>query len=355
MESREYMELLKQAWKDVFEVDEVADDADFFEEGGDSIKAVQLASWLMQKGVKLDLGKIFYTPVLSQMAETLEETDPVYVPEELMTKELAAKMARDIVNGQEADKTMPLDSKQSTGGDQRVCDPEKMAGDNDQRVCDPEKMAGDNDQRICDPEKMAGGSDQRVCDPDEKAFRSVRRDPSIDVMLSMFQTMMQQQQVMLQMMQFMVGKMMSQPPVFHTPMRDLSAEKLQKRFGKMKPRKMSAQDYPPEVRAEFEKRIAQYQSRKVDKPVDKPNVIGLQAAKVSKPEHSAQEVLDHVLGGLLKNGFNKTDDLFEQGLTSLDTVKMVTRCGEHGYSLSMQDIYMHSTYNELLECMKPGK
>ena len=88
MDNQRYMELLKQAWKEVFEVDEVADDADFFEEGGDSIKAVQLASWLMQKGVKLDLGKIFYTPVLSQMAETLEETDPVYVPDELMNLQL---------------------------------------------------------------------------------------------------------------------------------------------------------------------------------------------------------------------------------------------------------------------------
>ena len=37
-------ELLKQAWKDVFGVDEVADDADFFVEGGDSVRAIQLSS-----------------------------------------------------------------------------------------------------------------------------------------------------------------------------------------------------------------------------------------------------------------------------------------------------------------------
>ena len=39
-----YTEELRQAWKEVFGVEEVADDADFFAEGGDSIKAVQLSS-----------------------------------------------------------------------------------------------------------------------------------------------------------------------------------------------------------------------------------------------------------------------------------------------------------------------
>ena len=76
MTGEEKIKLLKQAWAEVFEVEEVGDDADFFEEGGDSIKAVQLSSWLIQKGLKLDLGKIFYTPVLSQMSEALEETEP---------------------------------------------------------------------------------------------------------------------------------------------------------------------------------------------------------------------------------------------------------------------------------------
>ena len=75
MKSEEKISLLKQAWKEVFGVDEVADDADFFDDGGDSIKAVQLSSWLVQKGIKQDLGKIFYTPVLSDIAETLFDSN----------------------------------------------------------------------------------------------------------------------------------------------------------------------------------------------------------------------------------------------------------------------------------------
>jgi aryl carrier-like protein len=357
MDKNKKMDLLKQAWKEVFDVDDVADDADFFAEGGDSIKAVQLSAWLLQKGVKLDLGKIFYTPVLSQMAETLEETDPVYVPEQMMTKDLAKKMTQDYMSSKKSGKKMSGKPEQNVEDDQRICDPEEMAGD-DQRICDPKEMARD-DQRICDPEEMAG-DDQRICDPEEMpapgfARGFARRDPAMDMMVSMFQTMMQQQQVMLQMMQLMLGRMMPPPAAFQPAMPGFPGKKPPKAPGKKKSRKLDIQNLPPEVQAEIKKQMAKYRSRKVDKPIENPNVIGLEPATVTKPEHSAEEVLDHVLGGLLENGFNKTDDLFEQGLTSLDTVKLVTRCAEHGYSLSMQDIYMHSTYDGLLECMKPGK
>ena len=51
----------------------------------------------------------------------------------------------------------------------------------------------------------------------------------------------------------------------------------------------------------------------------------------------------------------KEDDLFEQGLTSLDTVKIVTRCGENGYAIEMKDIYMTPTFDELVKAMKPGE
>ena len=117
MKPEEKITLLKQAWKEVFGVDEVADDADFFEEGGDSIMAVQLSSWLVQKGVKLDLGKIFYTPVLSDMAETLEETDAMFVPEELLTKDIMQKKLDEVMQ-----------------------EPSSPQGDDDQQICDPETM-----------------------------------------------------------------------------------------------------------------------------------------------------------------------------------------------------------------------
>ena len=93
-------------------MEEVSDDADFFSEGGDSIKAVQLSSWLIQKGLKLDLGTVFSAPVLSQMAETLEETEPVYVPEERMTKEKVGELMQQ--------------ASQTSGGAQQSFAPEQM-------------------------------------------------------------------------------------------------------------------------------------------------------------------------------------------------------------------------------------
>ncbi len=77
MKKEKMKDYLKEAWKEVFTDSEPNDDSDFFAEGGDSIKAVQLISWLMQKGVKLDMLKIFTTPVLGEMAESLEETKPI--------------------------------------------------------------------------------------------------------------------------------------------------------------------------------------------------------------------------------------------------------------------------------------
>ena len=166
MKPEEKITLLKQAWKEVFGVDEVADDADFFEEGGDSIMAVQLSSWLVQKGVKLDLGKIFYTPVLSDMAETLEETDAMFVPEELLTKDIMQK---------KLDEVMQEPSSPQGDDDQQICDPETMEQEGtapDQQICDPETMqpaGAAPDQQICDPETMqpAGAApDQQLCDPE---------------------------------------------------------------------------------------------------------------------------------------------------------------------------------------------
>ena len=410
MKPEEKITLLKQAWKEVFGVDEVADDADFFEEGGDSIMAVQLSSWLVQKGVKLDLGKIFYTPVLSDMAETLEETDAMFVPEELLTKDIMQKKLDEVM--QEPSSPQGDDDQQicdpetmeqeGTAPDQQICDPETMqpagtAPDQqicdpetmqpagaapDQQICDPETMqpsAAAFDQQICDPETMqpsAAAFDQQLCDPETMqpagaAFDQQLCDPeagrglppqaygnmtSQKMMGAMLKLMIAQQQTVLQMMEIMAD--MIAPPAgrrVRPPMkRNMPGAFFRPPVGAGK-NKPFMQQLPDEKKEKMKKAMAPYISRKVDQPIEQPTVIGIAKAKVNKPVRSAEEVLEHVLSGLLKKGFNKTDDLFEQGLTSLDTVKIVTRCGEHGYGVKMQDIYMHSTFDELVKCMTPGE
>ena len=332
----EKKELLIQAWKEIFEVEQVSEDADFFEDGGDSIKAVQLSSWLLQKGIKLDLGKIFYTPVLSQMAETLEETDPVYVPEEMVTKELIGSKIDGIMKNMDSGKVP--DKAQN----EQICDPQSM----------PQKTADQLNGQICDPYGMPAGNrlTQAAILPYNQEYGT---------MISMFQTILQQQQVMLQMMQVMLTRMTpvvqnSFPAPFQGNARRPFPMKASKSFSEGK--RINHKGQIPEAAKEaLRRQMEKYQAHPVDKPIDKPNVIGIKPAKVTKSEYSAEEVLDHVLSGIFKDGYSKTEDLFEQGLTSLDTVKMVTRCGEHGYALSMQDIYMKSTFEELVACMKPGE
>ena len=410
MKPEEKITLLKQAWKEVFGVDEVADDADFFEEGGDSIMAVQLSSWLVQKGVKLDLGKIFYTPVLSDMAETLEETDAMFVPEELLTKDIMQKKLDEVM--QEPSSPQGDDDQQicdpetmeqeGTAPDQQICDPETMqpaGAAPDQQICDPETMqpsAAAFDQQLCDPETMkpsGAAFDQQLCDPETMkpsgaAFDQQLCDPEMmkpsgaalnqqicdpeagrglppqaygnmtsqKMMGAMLKLMIAQQQTVLQMMEIMAD--MIAPPAgrrVRPPMkRNMPGAFFRPPVGAGK-NKPFMQQLPDEKKEKMKKAMAPYISRKVDQPIEQPTVIGIAKAKVNKPVRSAEEVLEHVLSGLLKKGFNKTDDLFEQGLTSLDTVKIVTRCGEHGYGVKMQDIYMHSTFDELVKCMTPGE
>ena len=373
MKPEEKLALLKQAWKEVFGVDEVADDADFFEEGGDSIMAVQLSSWLVQKGVKLDLGKIFYTPVLSDMAQTLEETDAMFVPEEFLTKDIVQKKINEVM--QEPSSPQAADDQQicdpetiQAGGaadDQQICDPEmtrQAAGAADQQICDPETMqaGGAADQQICDPETMqaGGAADQQICDPEmmQAGAAPDRQIHSQKMMQAMLKLMISQQQTMLQMMEIMADMISPSAglPAWKAPVRHMSGPffKPGMKGGNYRP---PVQQLSDEKKEKMKKAMEPYVSRKVDQQIEQPHVIGINRAKVSKPVKSAEEVLEHVLSGLLKNGFNKTDDLFEQGLTSLDAVKIVTRCGEHGYGVKMQDIYMHSTFDELVKCMNPGK
>ena len=85
MTEQEKKEGFIEAWKTVFDVEEVKDDDNFFEVGGDSLKGVQLLGCLAEKGLKLDMLKIYTMPTVEEMVEELEEMDPVEIPQEIFT------------------------------------------------------------------------------------------------------------------------------------------------------------------------------------------------------------------------------------------------------------------------------
>ena len=84
MQEQEKRARFVQAWRTVFGVDDVRDDDNFFEVGGDSLKGVQLVGALAEQGLKLDMLKIYTQPTVEELIAELEEMDPVELPQELV-------------------------------------------------------------------------------------------------------------------------------------------------------------------------------------------------------------------------------------------------------------------------------
>ena len=80
-----------EAWKTVFDAEAVHDDDNFFEAGGDSLKGMQLIGALAERGLKLDMLKIYTQPTVEEMIEELEEMDPVEIPQEMFTGQVTGK------------------------------------------------------------------------------------------------------------------------------------------------------------------------------------------------------------------------------------------------------------------------
>lgn len=73
-------DLMKQLWSRVLDTDaaEIQDEDDFFEMGGDSVKAIQLVAEAREQNIRVEIGSTFAHPGLSAMAEhsqLIEEGD----------------------------------------------------------------------------------------------------------------------------------------------------------------------------------------------------------------------------------------------------------------------------------------
>ena len=393
MTQAEMKDLLAEAWKEVFQVDTVEDDADFFEAGGDSIMAVQLAAWLIQKGVKLDLVDIFTASTFGAMAEKLTEGKPMYVPAEMMTKEIAAKemgfssveeaqaaeksgfgapamkgfnpmmmnpmmqmwnkKASKPAGEQKAEGTEGNQTTEGPAGNQQACTPNGNPMGN-QQVCTPNGNPMGN-QQVCTPNGNPMGN-QQVCNPmgNQQMCNPMGNQQVCNPMGNQqVCNPMGKQQVCTpngnpmgnQQVCTPNGNPMGNQQVCTPNGNPMGNQQMctpangENPAGGMDPKAM----IPPQIR--------KYMSVPVEEPIEKPNVIKINKVELGEKVKSPEEALTEVLKGLLPN-FNPEADLFEQGLTSLDTVKMVTRCAEAGYQLDMKDIYTHSTFDELFKCMK---
>ncbi|AEW99757.1 non-ribosomal peptide synthetase [Streptantibioticus cattleyicolor] len=67
--------LIAEAWQEVLGVDDIGREDNFFSLGGDSIRSVQVAGTLRERGYELDLEAFFTTPVLAELAPQLRRAE----------------------------------------------------------------------------------------------------------------------------------------------------------------------------------------------------------------------------------------------------------------------------------------
>ena len=119
MDSTQKKEQLIQAWKETLGVSAPGDGDNFFEAGGDSLKAAKLVSLLAQKGLKLDMLKLYTKPTIAELAEELEETQPIPAGAQAWNGNaplMAAPAAQQIA-------AQPIDASQLMPGSQQMLIP----------------------------------------------------------------------------------------------------------------------------------------------------------------------------------------------------------------------------------------
>ena len=69
--------ILAEIWQEVLRINRVGVNDNFFENGGDSIKAIQISSRLRKAGLKMEIQDLFSHPTIRQLAKHVKETDRI--------------------------------------------------------------------------------------------------------------------------------------------------------------------------------------------------------------------------------------------------------------------------------------
>ena len=78
--------ILAQVWEDVLGIDNISIDENFFELGGDSIKAIQISSKLLKHGISLELKHLFQSPSIKELSKAIKEINRT-ISQEMVTGE----------------------------------------------------------------------------------------------------------------------------------------------------------------------------------------------------------------------------------------------------------------------------
>ena len=392
MNKYEMKEYLKKAWKEIFPESEAGEDADFFADGGDSIKAVQLTAWLLQKGIKLDMIKIYTEPVLGQLAETLEETQPMYIPKEALTKEILQNQFG--IDPALVSAYPQTEKKEQTGFSRPHPAPLKppvkpqtppvnpngaapAPGPNqDQQMCTPNQdrqmYTPNQDRQMCTPNQdrqmytpnqdrqmYTPNQDRQMCTPnqDRQLCTPPAQNPAPVPMGYPVAAPLQPMMPMMPMMPFMISVIPVMPVMIPMTPPASPAMLMTQQSGPGRfhgPHMMGRPfgSFPP-FNPEMMKKLGEYQPHPLGEPVENPNVMEIHEPEMGEVNMSAEDALDLVLKNILPT-FDRSKSLFDQGFTSLNLMQIVTRCGEQGYRLNMKDIIDAPYFDNMVANMQPG-
>ena len=332
MTKNEKKELFVQAWKSVFGVDTVNDDDNFFEVGGDSIKGVQLVGWLTQKGLKLDMLKIYTAPTVEELVDALEETQPMAVPSELLTKDNVNRFMQDPVVQQAMSNMyqMPMPGQQAQpymqpmgyGQPVQTCTPPAGYGQSMQLCMQP--MCYGQPMQLCTP-PMGYGQPMQLCTPPMGYGQPIQLcTPPMGYGQPM--------QLCMQPMGY--GQPMQlcmQPMCYGQPMQLCTPSAGQP---------IQGGTHQP------------YMGFPVGAPISNPNVIQISEPQLGNVTRSPEDALDFVLTTILPNGYNKQDSLISQGMNSFNVMQLITRCAEQGYRLKIEEVIKDPTFSGIVSSMK---
>ena len=97
---------------------------------------------------------------------------------------------------------------------------------------------------------------------------------------------------------------------------------------------------------------APYMGFPTDAPIQNPNVIQVQEPKLGPVTKSPEDALNLVLSGIFPSGYNKQENLLTQGMNSFQIMQLITRCGEQGYRLRIEDVMKNPTFSGIVSSMK---
>jgi aryl carrier-like protein len=385
MGNDEKKSILKDAWKEVLGVETAGDDDNFFEAGGDSIKAVQLVGWLVQKGLKLDMLKIYTNPVLSELSDMLEETTPMAVPSEMLNKENLNSFMNDPTGSEILKRASDMGyTIPGYNAPQQLCTPEQQA--QAQQLCTPEQQA--QAQQLCTPVPQQqyaympqpimmipvmipvyswpvyggyynylnpaqpltpgqlctpGQQPQQLCTPVPQQLCTPGQQPQ-----QLCTPGPQPQQLCTPVPQQLCSPG-QQPQQLCSP----GPQPQQLCSPGPQPQQLCTPGpQPQQLCTPGQQAQTPYMAIPVEKPIDNPNTIKINEPKLGKVTQSPEAALDTVLRGIFPQGYDRSRNLVEQGMTSFNFMQIITRCAEQGYRVKLVDIVKDPVFDKIVAAME---